>query len=421
MSTMRHKGHAPAECLRVLLWGGWFGSRNVGDTAILWAVADMIRSQNRAVDVRIYAFSIDVEYTNRQGVAAIDAPIRSDVIRPWTWFRIVRAFKDCDVIVVTGGTPFLDAIHVTRVIYLSLAKLFRKPTYIFSVGAKPIKSGILKRIYRYLLKDIRFASVRDSRSLELMEDFGVSASLVPDSAFWMGHIYERSHGQISSPSSNLAADRQLNVGFAPRLLNTNHRELYLETQFSHDRINRIKEEIADFIVEWGSVSKLRIIPMHFHGPDSDVQMFDQILDCLKKRSASHTQIASVGLNDNLDHAIVLGHEMRENGELAPDTYLQAIEGLDILVGMRLHSLILAMSIGVPVVALSYEEKINQIFADLDLSSLVFDLRSRDLTELGHFLSRFRDIEVIKDVRERVGHKREEILARLSVEASNLRF
>lgn len=421
MRAARHKGHAPAESLRVLLWGGWFGSRNVGDTAILWAVKDMIRSQNRAVDVRIYAFSIDAEYTNRQGVAAIDAPIRSDVIRPWIWFRIIRSFKDCDVVVVTGGTPFLDAIHITRVIYLSLAKCFRKPTYIFSIGAKPIKSGILRRVYRYLLKDIKFASVRDSRSRELMEDFGVSASLVPDSAFWMGHIYETSHSRSSSPNNGLATDRRLNIGFAPRLLTTNHRELYLETHFSPDRINRIIDETADFIVEWGSVSNLKVIPMHFHGPDSDVQMFDQLLDRIERRSNSDIQIASGGRNDNWESANALGQEMRENGELAPDTYLRAIEGLDLLIGMRLHSLILAISIGLPVVALSYEEKINQIFTDLELSSLVFDLRCRNLTELGPFLNRFRDIEVINDIRERVGRKREEILARLSEEASNLRF
>ena len=420
MNLDRHKGHAPTESLKVLLWGGWFGSRNVGDTAILWAVSDMLRTQNPGVDLRVYAFSIDQEYTNRQGVAALEAPLRRDVFRPLKWLKLTRSFFGCDHVVITGGTPFMDSIHVTRIVYLSLANLFRKNTIIFSVGAKPIKSKLLMRLYRFLLRNVNLATARDSRSLELLCDLGLKPTLVPDSAFWMGSIYEGGRVENRSKVNYPALDGRLRVGFAPRLLTTNSKKLYLESNFSSSRIAEIKDELRRFVDDWASFSNFSAIPMHFHGPDSDVRMFSEIMALGRNTVQPPSDGSQDGIED-VSRAWGLYENMKNAGELGPRTYLDAIAKLDLLVGMRLHSLILALSIGIPVVALSYEEKINQIFEDLGLSRLVFDLRNRDLGELGPFMAQFRDIEVLNGISSEVSGIRDEILDRLALEAKKLCF
>ena len=61
--------------MKILVYGGWFGSRNLGDEAILQGVAKLIKQ--RLPEAELTALSTDPEYTKAQaGVAAekIESP-----------------------------------------------------------------------------------------------------------------------------------------------------------------------------------------------------------------------------------------------------------------------------------------------------------------------------------------------------------
>ncbi len=64
-----------------------------------------------------------------------------------------------------------------------------------------------------------------------------------------------------------------------------------------------------------------------------------------------------------------------------DEYLAAVKGARLVVGSRLHALILALVVGTPVVAISAVRKVHQQFADIGLADHAFAMQSIRLPEL----------------------------------------
>ena len=62
-------------------------------------------------------------------------------------------------------------------------------------------------------------------------------------------------------------------------------------------------------------------------------------------------------------------------------FLDAFREVDFLIGSRLHSCLLALNAGVPVVSISYLPKCEQIMGDLGLADYVVDINSIDYTSL----------------------------------------
>ncbi|MBL0125036.1 MAG: polysaccharide pyruvyl transferase family protein [Betaproteobacteria bacterium] len=71
-----------------------------------------------------------------------------------------------------------------------------------------------------------------------------------------------------------------------------------------------------------------------------------------------------------------------------DDYLAAVAGARVVVGSRLHAMILAMVAGTPVVAISAVRKVRQQFADMGMAELAFDMRVLDVAQL---LRRVQDV------------------------------
>ena len=132
--------HRPANVSSCLIWGGWYGSRNIGDTAILLGLKELIKRVNTDHEVYIRALSTDIDYTCTHGVTGVRALIKSDVFRIWPWFNLMRAFRNSDKIIISGGTPVFDSAHAIRTLYLLLPILFQRPFVVFGAGIKPIQS-----------------------------------------------------------------------------------------------------------------------------------------------------------------------------------------------------------------------------------------------------------------------------------------
>ena len=91
--------------MKILIYGGWFGSRNLGDEAILQGVAKLIKK--RLPDAELTALSIDPEYTMAQsGVNAEKIESPRTLLRNRD--RYLELFRAADVHLLTGGTPFYD-------------------------------------------------------------------------------------------------------------------------------------------------------------------------------------------------------------------------------------------------------------------------------------------------------------------------
>jgi polysaccharide pyruvyl transferase WcaK-like protein len=59
----------------------------------------------------------------------------------------------------------------------------------------------------------------------------------------------------------------------------------------------------------------------------------------------------------------------------PEDFMRDVSGCDLFVATRMHSAILALNAGVPVVGVAYEEKMRGLLETFDLGDLVVDVES----------------------------------------------
>ena len=238
--------HRPSEVSSCLIWGGWYGSRNIGDTAILLGLKDLIGQANPDHEVYVRALSTDVDYTCTNAVTGVRALIKSDVFRIWPWLHILRVFRSVDKVIVSGGTPVFDSSHAIRILYLLLPVLFRKPFVVFGAGVKPIRSWYGRCYLRFFLRKAKFISVRDQDSKRILEDLGLDGvQLTGDSAFFAKPAPRNDIDELLQRYGVKPNEKVLVV--APRLLSPQKKRLYLEEFMGEEIVRQAPRHIASAI------------------------------------------------------------------------------------------------------------------------------------------------------------------------------
>jgi polysaccharide pyruvyl transferase WcaK-like protein len=342
--------HRPRHVPSFLIWGGWYGSRNIGDDAILLGLKELIQRVNRGRDFYIRALTTDADQTASLGVSGEPALVKPEAIKPWAWMRVLRTFARADRVIVSGGTPVFDSSHAIRTLYLLLPVLFRKPFVVFGAGVKPLTSTYGRRVVPWFLRRARFVSVRDDDSQRILRELGVpDVQLTADSAFF------------AQPASATAVDALLTeygVGAAesllvvsPRLLSPERKRLYLQESMDDAVIRDTPGKLAAALDRLAPrFGRVVIMAMHFHGPDSDVPMISQIM--------AHVRAQNVVVIDR---------------ELTPDVAIALFRRARLVLAVRLHALLLSASMGTPIVGVAYEQKVRSLFGVLGLEDSCHDL------------------------------------------------
>ncbi|MCW4012019.1 MAG: polysaccharide pyruvyl transferase family protein [Candidatus Bathyarchaeota archaeon] len=322
--------------MKILVYGGWFGSRNLGDEAILHGVAKLIKQ--RLPDAELIALSTDPEYTTSQsGVQA--EKIESPRTLLHNRDRYLELFREADVHLLTGGTPFYDYGHLSRIVHMGLPALNRRKIVCFGVGSKPITTLMGREITRMLLRNASIISTRDKPSKQILQP--LTGQLVKpitvtgDSALALNHVQ-------SVTKNNL-------VLFCPRRLTQSHRLLYHQ-QIDQTIINRIRHmqaRTADKLLE--DDYHVAFLPFHTVPPDDD---FEEIR--------------------------VIRNLMRNEPETLPrprdtEEALSIIGQSSLLVGLRLHSLIFASIQGTPHVSIDYDIKIRGFMEHMNTARYLSEL------------------------------------------------
>ena len=261
--------HRPKEIYSFLIWGGWYGSRNIGDSAILMGLKQLIQRTNPKKEHYIRALSTDVDYTTTHGVGAEQALVKRDVFRISPWPKILKVFMRADKVIISGGTPIFDFSHAVRTLYFYLPILLKKRFGFFGIGVKPIESRCGRFYIPRVLNKSEFISVRDQDSKDILEGLGVkkNITLTADSAFFAQpspesevHTFLESHGVDRSESVLVVA---------PRVLSGDQERLYLEEHMDERVITRTPLTIAESVDAVSSkFDRIVFLAMHFYGPDS---------------------------------------------------------------------------------------------------------------------------------------------------------
>ena len=307
--------------MRLLVFGGWFGSRNLGDDAILVGLREIMK---RAIPgAEITALSTDPDYTRQVcGVDAVKLQSPRDLLRNREAY--LAAFREADAVVVTGGTPIYDYGHVSRAIHMGLPAAQGKPLILFGVGAKPLRSAQGRGITRLLLRGASAISARDQYSRRVL------AQLTPQPVTVTGDS-----GLFVEPETTQVRLTRPAVVIAPRLLSANYRAHY-HAELSQVDINKIRHMVAraaDALTEEGL--NVYFTPFHTMRSDDDTLETTRIVNLMRNREAK-----------------ALGRP------LSPGEAHTILDSADLVIGLRLHSLVLAATAGIPTATVDYDPKVR---------------------------------------------------------------
>lgn len=290
-----------------ILLSGYYGFANAGDEAVLASLTQIL--QDALPGVELVALSGKPEETAAAyGIRAIDR---------WDKAALRRELKDAALFVSGGGSLLQDVTSVRSVYYYtSLIQTAEKsgvPTIVLAQGLGPLNSGISRWLVRRTLAKCRLLSWRDEASLKLAQEIGlggVKNFVVCDPVLlWRPDIKQDTaveSGDTKRVALALRPWRDLQIAEAVRL--------------------------AELLQ--GGGYQVVLLPFH-RGEDEKL---------------------AAEINGRLEHKA----EIAECG--TPEAAMRVLSGVDFVVGMRLHSLIMAAALGKAALAVSYDPKVDA-FAD----------------------------------------------------------
>lgn len=268
-----------------------------------------------------------------------------------------RLSKDLNLLIVSGGGQFDDYWggpwgHPYALFKWSLlAKIGRTPFIVLSVGVCTFDSTLSRFFIRCALAASSYRSYRDEGSKDLLSHMGFvhKDRIYPDLAF----SYSIPHCGNSHKHGFLRGT----VGISPIA--------YLHPRRWPKANPAIYERyIKELIVFASSLSEQGYSIIFFWTDGSDRQVINEMMGALKSRLAPRLSrhISQAPFSD-LDGLFTLLHR------------------IDWAVTSRLHGVLLSHLAGKPVLAISYDKKVNAHMDDMDQSRYCVDIHSFDANTL----------------------------------------
>ncbi|MCB0825577.1 MAG: polysaccharide pyruvyl transferase CsaB [Armatimonadetes bacterium] len=288
-----------------LLLAGYFGSGNLGDDAILLGFARGIEPHGH--EFKVVAGSAERLMRN-YGLIGISKTEMD---------RVKTAIKECDALVFPGGSIFQDVTSVRSVAYYSnlvkLAKKENKKVIMLGQGIGPLNRFIGKSMAVSAFNSCDAIAVRDPQSINTLRSLGVKVNpqLTADTAF----LLQKPELKEESSSFGVAGMKTIGISMRP--------------------FGKEKETMAIFT------------------------------ELIKKLHGAGYVPTMVNLDETEDQPLVTKMAKTYGGKLPelrgvnhPIQLMERLSRMEAIIGMRLHSGILASIVGVPPYLLSYDPKVS---------------------------------------------------------------
>ncbi len=351
-----------------ILISGYYGFNNIGDESVLRAVVENLRA--RLPDIEITVLSQRPEDTAQKfGVRAV--PRMSPV-------AILREISHCDMLISGGGSLLQDATSSKSILYylllINLALLLRKKVFIYSQGIGPINNPKNRVRTARALQKVHGIIVRDEGSAALLREIGLPPERIivtADPVLRIERPALEKGRQILEEEGCPREDSRPLIGWAVK---------------ERDPNGPFAAEVEKCI-RWlaqNYAARCVLIPFHYV---EDLNVAVQLADRLQHEGVGC--IRSKHLSDEM---------------------LSIIGNMDFLVGVRLHSLIYAAVMDVPMLGVSYDPKVDAFLHSVEQEPVS---STRDFT-LERFQEAFAAAWEERDQRrETVALRRDALQAKLS--------
>ena len=266
----------------------------------------------------------------------------------------IKHYLDADLILSVGGGYLNDNYPVAMIRWLFefyFGKLLGKRVIIYASSVGPFNKAWLKPFVRFVFNKLDLITLRDPKSKEALDSVGVNSSRIhvtADAAWCMEPIsreegFQLLRGEVPDLSERLKVS-----------ISAKHWEFYKGDGIeSHLRYIKALSSLTDHLVKnWGAEVFFLSTCTAFGGYSHD------------DRQVAYRIIENI---ENLDGVKILG------GEYLPEQLSAIYANMDLHIGTRMHSNILAMLSGTPVVAIQYEPKTKDMMDSFGLGDWVIDI------------------------------------------------
>jgi len=332
---------------------GYYGNHNLGDEALLAGIICLLRKQFK--DFSIAALSNDPSYTIKlhsvKGVKHT-RPFQRRV------GYILDTFKH-PYFIFGGGDLLRDGVdcHVAQVWlrHLERAIQLRRKTLVLGISVGEIWRSETKAIIPKVLNKVDLIAVRDEDSRLKLQQLGVTRTIhiINDLALFALPIIDKVEF-ANHPSPK--------IGISVRTLNG--RGMSVDTT-QYPKFKKNMAAIADLLVEKYN-AEIHLIPFHtyensFH---HDADDYVSLLETLQYAKYSEKMI----LHRSVDSLEKLN---------------SIISQLDLMIGTRLHSLILASGLGIPIIGVEYDPKVTSFVQEVGQEEFCFSLEDFTLERVAN--------------------------------------
>ncbi len=299
---------------------GYYGYKNIGDDSMLKAIIKSLKIQKPDIQITV----LSKKPFETAAIHDVKSVYRFNI------FKIMNVMKHSRLLISGGGSLLQDVTSSHSYNYYSsiikLALKYGTRVMVYANGIGPIKSQSNMEDCIKLLNLVDKITLRDKKSYEMLENMKIS-------------------GDVSISSDPALSLMPSDEGYG--------------------------EDVPYFVV---SVRKWKGLPDDFADKLAEV--------CKKIKYKYNILPVLVPMQGWMDNDICKKIALNCDGKFIttfknPENLIEYIEHSEFVVGMRLHSLIYSLGVNVPVVALSYDPKVDAIIEEWGCCA-AFDVKNLDV-------------------------------------------
>jgi polysaccharide pyruvyl transferase CsaB len=298
---------------------GYYGFSNAGDEAMLAAMIEALTDIEP--DIRIVVLSGNPDNTKqRHGVEAVYR---------LNYPEIIKVLSNSDLLISGGGSLLQDVTSDRSLYYylsiMMLAKKLGKPVMLYAQGIGPVRGALAKGAMRYIGNMADLITVRDE-----------------------GSLGELKRLKVTKPPVYVTADPVLGMHQVDRQIG--------RSILQNTGVSSAQPIVGISVREWQELDHYKTV-------------LAAVADRIVSELGAHVVFIPMQCPEDLKAAELIAAKCRQQVTVLSEQYtttelLSLVGNLDLLIGIRLHALIFAAVMHVPLIGISYDPKIDRFLTIL---------------------------------------------------------
>ncbi len=332
-------------CLVIIT--GYYGFDNLGDEAILEELLHEV-SSICSKDHIVVLSNHPERTTALYGIKSVNR---------WKWPEYIKLFSNASLLVSGGGGLFQDRTGPRSVIFYAgqifMAKLFGAKVFIYAQGLGPLKTLFARLLTRLAFSFADAITLRDSNSIAMLKSWGLEGKLTADPVWALS----------PSPLPDLV------VGVLDSLKDGENKMIGLSLREDPALKDYHLKYLAESIAATYPHSCVLLLPLQ---QNQDLPLLRQADKYLRE----------LGLKTSILDSSLMSK---------PSYWLSLMEKLDLVIGMRLHALLMALRASRPVIGIAYDPKVTILLKDFNQPVLLLEDHDKERVK-GAWLKTIKESE-----------------------------